>query len=151
MDELPEEGFIPRLVNSYWAKGAAIMVCLNEETKDWLASRISTWEGCRLKVVGLDALPTHKRVVAWFPGPAEDTERYMLWLCRLNRGLDTGQRRVYECREEPNGVRLVLSIDTASVTMLEGLKWRPFFSLPGAKWGGWGSRKKRRGGRAGGG
>ena len=27
VDELPEEGFTPRLVESYWAKGAAIMVC----------------------------------------------------------------------------------------------------------------------------
>jgi hypothetical protein len=34
VDELPQEGFTPRLVNSYWAKGAAIMVCHNEMTKD---------------------------------------------------------------------------------------------------------------------
>ena len=27
VDELPEEGFTLRLVDSYWAKGAAIMVC----------------------------------------------------------------------------------------------------------------------------
>ena len=62
MDELPEEGFTPRLVDSYWAKGAAIMVCL-EATKDWMASRLPTlesWEGSRLKIVGLDALPTYK-------------------------------------------------------------------------------------------
>jgi hypothetical protein len=26
VDELPEEGFTPRMVDSYWAKGAAIMV-----------------------------------------------------------------------------------------------------------------------------
>jgi len=45
-----------------------------------------------------------------------------------------------ERREEPNGVRLVLSIDTASVAVLEGTKWRSFsgmgqavFSLPGTK------------------
>jgi len=155
LDELPEEGFTPRLVDSYWVKGAAIMVCLNEETKDWLASRVSTleaWEGSRLKVVYLNALPTYKRVVAWFPGSMENTEWYLLWLRRLNRGLDTGQWTVYERREEPNGVPLVLSIDTASVAVLEGLKWRPFsgvghavFSLPGAKPGGR-SRKKRRGG-----
>jgi hypothetical protein len=101
------------------------MVCLDEETKDWLASRLSTleaWEGSRLKVVGLDALPTYKRVVAWFPGSMEDTKRYLLRLRRLNRGLDTGQWIVYERREEPNGVCLVLSTDTASVAMLEGLE-----------------------------
>ena len=32
VDELPNEGFTPRLVHSYWAKGAAIMVCQDEST-----------------------------------------------------------------------------------------------------------------------
>ena len=93
--------------------------------------------------MGLDALPTNKRLLVWFPGPVEDTERYFLWLHGLNGGLDTGQWRVYERREEPNGFRLVLSIDTASVAVLEGLKWRHFsgvgqavFLVPGAKPGG---------------
>jgi hypothetical protein len=47
---------------------------------------------------------------------------------------------VYERKEEANGVRLVLSIDVASITVLEGLGWRPFsgvgqtiFSLLGIK------------------
>jgi hypothetical protein len=143
VDELPEEGFTPRLVDSYWAKGAAIMVCHDESTKDWLAVRLpslASWEGSRLKLVGLDALPTYKRVVAWFPGPAEDTERYLLRLRRLNQGLDTRHWRVYERKEESNRVRLVLSINTASVTALERLRWRPFsgvgqatFSLLGIK------------------
>jgi hypothetical protein len=63
-----------------------------------------------------------------------------MWLRRPNRRLDTRNWRVYERREESNGVRLVPSIDTASVTALEGLKWRPFcgvkqavFSLRSAK------------------
>jgi len=143
VDELPEEGFTPRLVDSYWAKGAAIMVCHDVPTKEWLAARVpslTAWEGSRLKLVGLDSLPTYKRVVAWFPGPAEDAERYLLQFRRLNQGLDTRHWRVYECKEESNGVRLVLSIDTASVTALERLGWRPFsgvgqatFSLLGIK------------------
>jgi len=143
VDELSEEGFTPRLVDSFWAKGAAIMVCHNELTKDWLAARVPTlvaWEGSRLKLVGLDALPTHKKVVAWFQGPAEDTAQYLLWLRRLNQGLDTRHWRVYECREESNRVRLVLSINAASVSVLERLRRRPFsgvgeatFSLLGAK------------------
>jgi len=143
VDELLEEGFTPRLADSYWSKRAAIMVCQNEMTKDWLAAKVPilvAWEGSRLKVVGLDALRTFQRVVAWFPGPTEVMEQCFLLLRRLNKGLDTGQWRVYERREEPNGVHLVLSIDTASVTVLEGLLWRPFsgvgqaiFSLQGAK------------------
>jgi len=47
---------------------------------------------------------------------------------------------VYESREETKGVRLVLSIDAASVTVLGSLGWRPFsgvrqatFSLLGTK------------------
>ena len=129
VDELPEEGLAPRLVDSYWAKGAAIMVCHDESTKDWLAARVPTlvaWEGSRLKLVSLDALPTYKRVVAWFPGPVENVERYLLQLCRLNQGLDTRHWTVYELRGESNGVCLVLSIDEASVSVLEGLGWRPF-------------------------
>ena len=61
-----------------------------EITKDWLAARVPTLAACkgsRLKLVGLDALPTYKRMVAWFPGPVEDAERYLLRLRRLNWGV----------------------------------------------------------------
>jgi hypothetical protein len=146
VDGLQEEGFNPRLVDSYWSKGAAIMVCQDTDMREWLENQtpsMAAWEGSWLKVVGLDALPTYKRVVAWFLGPVEGTEQLLLQLRRLNRGLDTGNWRVYEHKEEQNGVRLVLSIDTASVTVLEGLRWRPFsgvgqavFSHLGIKAGG---------------
>ena len=75
VDELPEEGF-PRHVNIFWTKGAAVVVCQDEETRAWLASHIPNLrarEDSRLKMVGLDAIPTYKRVAAWFPGPVEDT------------------------------------------------------------------------------
>jgi hypothetical protein len=143
VDGLCEEGFTPRLVDTYWAKGAAIMVCQDQETCDWLARVVLTltaMQGSRLKIVVLDALPTFKRVTAWFPGPVEDTEMLFRRLHRLNRGLDTRQWRIYERKEEPNGVRLVLSIDQTSVAALERMEWRPFsgvrqatFSLLGAK------------------
>jgi len=143
VDELPEEGFTPKLIDTYWTRGAAIMVCQDKETRDWLASKVPTltaWEGSRLKMVGLGALSTYKRVVAWFPGPVEDTGRYFQRLCRLNQGLDTSHWRVYERKEEPKGVRLVLSVDTTSVMALERMGWRPFsgvgqaiFSLMGVK------------------
>ena len=42
----------------------------------WVPTLVA-WEGSRLRLVGLDVLPTYKRVVAWLPGPAEDTERYL--------------------------------------------------------------------------
>jgi hypothetical protein len=109
------------------------------------------WKGPRLKVVGLDALPTYRRVVAWFPGPVEGTEQLLSWFCRLNRGMATGNWRVYECKKELNGVHLVLSIDTASLTVLEGLCWRPFsgvgqavISLLGAKLEGKKEKVKKR-------
>jgi hypothetical protein len=76
VDELPEEGLTPGLVDSYWTKGAAIMVCQDQETCDWLTGSVPNmraWEGSRLKVVGLEALPTFKSVAAWIPGPMEDT------------------------------------------------------------------------------
>jgi hypothetical protein len=90
VDELPEEGFIRKLDDSYCAKGAAVMVCHDEQTKDWLAARVPTlvaWEGSRLTTVGLEALPTYKRVLAWFPGPVDYTVRYMTRLHKLNQGL----------------------------------------------------------------
>jgi hypothetical protein len=143
VDGLPEWGFTPKLLDTYCTKGAAIMVCQNQETFDWLARLVPTltvWEGSRLKVVDLKTLPTYKRVAAWFPGPAEDTETLFQRLRRLNRGLETWQWRTYERREEPTGVRLVLSIDEASFVALERMDWRPFsgmgkatFSLLGAK------------------
>lgn len=42
MDELPEEGVTPRMVDSYWAKRATVMICYDEQTKDWLLTRIPT-------------------------------------------------------------------------------------------------------------
>jgi hypothetical protein len=54
------------------------------------------WEDSRLKMVGLDVLPTYKRVAAWFLDPVENTGRFLQRLRRLNRGLDTDNWRVYE-------------------------------------------------------
>jgi hypothetical protein len=133
VDKLPEEGFTHRLTDTYWAKGTAIVVCQNEETRDWLGSKVPTLkasEGCRLKMVGLDTLPTYKRVVAWFPGPLEDTERNFRQLCTLNQGLDTSHWRVYELKKYPSGVCFMPSIDSSSVVaLLKGMEWRPFSSV----------------------
>ena len=52
---------------------------------------MNAWEGTRLRMVGLEALRTYKRVVGWFPGTAEDTERLFARLRRLNRGMETNQ------------------------------------------------------------
>ena len=127
----------------FWTKGAAVVVCQDEETRDWLASHIPTLRACensRLKMVGLDALPTYKRVAAWLPGPVEDKLRYLQQLRKLNQVLDTEKWRVYERREEPHGVHLVLIVDSKSITVLDRLGWWPFsgvghvtFSLLGAK------------------
>jgi hypothetical protein len=74
VDGLPEEGFTPRLIDIYWTKGAAVVVCQDKETRDWLASSVpnlKAWEGSKLKVVGLEALPTYRIVLAWLPGFAK--------------------------------------------------------------------------------
>ena len=81
MDKLPEEGFTPRLVDSYRAKGADIMVYHGEMTKNWFTYMVPTLlngEGSRLKSAGRDALPTYRRAVAWFPGPTKDADQYLL-------------------------------------------------------------------------
>jgi hypothetical protein len=54
VDGLPEEGFTPRLVENYWAKEASIVVCLDEETKDWLGREVlkmNVGEGSKLRMV----------------------------------------------------------------------------------------------------
>jgi hypothetical protein len=86
-------------------------------------------EGSKLKKVDLDALPTYKRAVAWFPDPVEDTGIHFQRLHRLNQGLDTSHWRVYERKEEPNGVCLALSTDTSSVMVLERMGCRAFSSM----------------------
>jgi hypothetical protein len=93
----------------YWAKGAAIMVCDDEATREWLATKVPTLPACvgsRLKLVDLEDLLTYRRVAAWIPGPGADTQRYFLRLQRLNRGLETGLWRVYECKRNPMGSAL---------------------------------------------
>jgi hypothetical protein len=47
----PEEGFTPRIVDSYWAKRAAIMMCQDEETRDWLSDRVPTQYSALLKLL----------------------------------------------------------------------------------------------------
>ena len=96
----------------------------------WLVKpTLKAREGSRLKMVGLDALLTCRRVVAWFPGTVDDTGRYFQQLRWLNQGVGTNHWRVYERKEERNGVRTVLSIGSTSVTVLERMGWRQFSSV----------------------
>jgi hypothetical protein len=39
-----KRGFTSRLVDSYWTKEAAIMVCHDVTTRDWMASKVLTLE-----------------------------------------------------------------------------------------------------------
>ena len=97
------------------------------QDEDWLAVKVPTlaaWEGSRLKMVGLDALSTYKGGLAWFTGAVGDKEHYFQQLRRLNQGLDTSHWRVYEHKEETNGVRLVLSIcNNARKDGMETIQW----------------------------
>lgn len=64
MGAFREDGFIPKLIGTCWAKGATIVVCRDKETRDWLRSIIPimrAWEGCRL-----EGLAPCKRVAASF-------------------------------------------------------------------------------------
>jgi hypothetical protein len=80
------------------------VICHDEETQNWLCSNVTylkVWEGSRLKFMGLETLPNHKRVVAWFPGPEKDTQCCFQRLSKLNQGQNTSQWGVYERKEEP--------------------------------------------------
>lgn len=79
------------LGDTYWAKGAPIVVCQDKENQDWLNSKVlvmKAWKGSRCKMVGLEVLLIYKRVAAWFPGPLEDAKRLFQRHRRLNRGFD---------------------------------------------------------------
>jgi len=54
---------------------------------------------------------------------------YFQRLCRLNQGLDVSHWRIYEHKEEPNGVHLLLSINTTSVMVLNRMGCRPFSGM----------------------
>jgi len=60
-ERAPWKGFTPQLIDIYWSKWAAIMVCQDQETRDWLGSKgpnLKAWKCTRLKMVRLVALPT---------------------------------------------------------------------------------------------
>jgi hypothetical protein len=122
VDELPEESFIPRLINTYWERGAAISVARTSRPGIGRVVRYQPIRHGRLKMVGLEAPPTYKRVVAWFLDPMEDTEHYFQQLCRLNQEPNTDHWRFYEYKEESNRVCLVLSIDSSNTMVLEGMR-----------------------------
>jgi hypothetical protein len=124
VDGLPEEGFTPQLLDTYWSKGVMIMVCQDQETCDWFAGSapaLTVWEGSRFNgEYGCPAYLQESHCV--FLGPLEDMETLFRCLRRLNQGLETRQWWIYECKEEPQWVRLVLSIDQTSVATLEKMK-----------------------------
>jgi len=60
----------PKPIDTYCTKGAAIMICQDEETKYWIAGKVPTlitWDGSRLKMVCRDAHPTYKGGLALGP------------------------------------------------------------------------------------
>jgi len=41
-DGLPEEGFTPKLIDTYTGKRSMIVVCQEEETRNWLGDNVSS-------------------------------------------------------------------------------------------------------------
>lgn len=96
VDNLPEEWFTHKLIDTCRAKGATTMVCHDEG--GWLGNNVSSlkaWDCSRLKMFGLEALPTYNRVLAWFPCPAGDTVRYFQRIHRLNQVLNSSKWKGY--------------------------------------------------------
>ena len=92
MDEFPEKEFTPRLTDTYWAKGAAYVLCQNQETQDWLHSKVPEMKAGKAPhthtMVGMEVLVI---MAAWFLSPPQDTKCLLQCLCRLNQGPNTGQ------------------------------------------------------------
>ena len=67
-------------------------------------------------------------MVAWFPGPVEDTDHYFQ---RLNQGINTRQWESMSTGRNLIGSALCSAL-TQHLSALEGMGWRPF-SLVSAK------------------
>jgi hypothetical protein len=80
VDRLPKEAFTPRILGMYWTKKAAIVVCLDEETRNG----------------GPGYSPFIREVGGLVPGTCGNTGRYRQRLRSLNRGFDRNNWRVYE-------------------------------------------------------
>jgi hypothetical protein len=96
VDGLPV--FTHSLVETYWAKVAAIVVCQNYEAREWLVwlvPSMTAWEGLKFHVVGLDSLLTYKRILAWFPDPVKNMETLLRCRGRLKWCLGPAHWRTY--------------------------------------------------------
>jgi hypothetical protein len=77
VDELLKEGFTSRLSNTYQQKELPLCYARTRRSRTgWVVRYQLLRHGrtLRLKMVGLEALPTHKGVVASFPSPVKDRE-----------------------------------------------------------------------------
>jgi hypothetical protein len=76
-DELPKKGFTSRLINTYQQKELPLWYArMRRPGTGWVVryQLLRYGRTFRLKIVGLEALPTYKEVVAWFLGPVKDRE-----------------------------------------------------------------------------
>lgn len=121
VEKVPVGDPLPLIRDTYLARGAVVAVCEDQNTVDWLGKQVpnmTPWEGSRLAVVGMEALPTFKKVALWIPGPSATTPVFFDRLERLNTGLRTGAWRVWERRNATAGVRLIVSMDASTVELL---------------------------------
>jgi hypothetical protein len=65
--------------------------------------KLNVGEDSKLRIVGLEALPTYKRAVVWFPGPWEDTDHLFQQLRRLNWGWTPASEGCMSARRNPVG------------------------------------------------
>jgi hypothetical protein len=133
MDGFPEQGFTPRLVDTYWAKGAAIMVCQDQDTRDWLARLVPTLGslgGLQVQDSGAWRLCLLLRGL-WpgFRAPWRTRGHFFGVIVGCTGVLETGQWRTYERRR--NLMRSYLS----SVWIRhQSMRWREWSGGPSAVW-----------------
>lgn len=131
---IPEsDGFMPRFKDNYLSRGAVVIVCGNDASMGWvyhITPSLSEKEERKFKAVSLDDLLEYKKVIAWIPGLTDDNDAIFKMLERHNPGLKTNGWRVFERKVEGRkGVRLVLTMDTGSISALEKLGMRPAIGL----------------------
>lgn len=129
-----QDGSFPQFAGSYMEKGAFILSCANQQTKNWLeakTSKLQPWENARL-IVGLkgEILKTSK-VLFKTPAVFSRTEspKILDLLGKQNPTLKPNEWRIVSSKASPSGKTLVCIVEEDSAKKIKALGNKAFLGL----------------------
>ena len=133
-DKHAEEGKPPLRFQGTKMTGNSITVTASDRhSRDWILEMAVSAHPLpehELEAIELSKIVRLQRAMLWIQG--KWTPPLPMVFKRLevqNPGLNTRHWRVYDRKDEPKGLRLVLGVDEASVEVLRGLNFRPYLRL----------------------